>query len=268
MTGARLLAGQSALSRVWLILTLVLARAGAQQHCCFPAHPVSAVSAESGSDRAYTMMMMMPALPCFVHHGLHVESVASSGIRSAACNINDSSQVACGVCYSDTQFLAVFFSVDYPQQIYRIVMCTHYLQCYFARCYNAGRRLRGRRSFSVGSAVLSDLLQWPVGLQLWCRLFVLKAEVAAYCAKLSKCKTLVHESIFSVPTEMDFGLLLFGIWKYLICARHWTQPFHSVQMDRVKHLLTSCWCETEFICLTLISTRILYSINQSIKRRF
>jgi len=88
----------------------VLARAGAQQHCCFPAHPVSAVSAESGSDRAYTMMMMMPALPCFVHHGLHVESVASSGIRSAACNINDSSQVACGVCYSDTQFLAVFFS--------------------------------------------------------------------------------------------------------------------------------------------------------------
>ena len=164
--------------------------------------------------------------------------------------------------------LGCFFSVDYPQQIYRIVMCTHYLQCYFARCYNAGRRLRGRRSFSVGSAVLSDLLQWPVGLQLWCRLFVLKAEVAAYCAKLSKCKTLVHESIFLVPTEMDFGLLLFGIWKYLICARHWTQPFHSVQMDRVKHLLTSCWCETEFICLTLISTRILYSINQSIKRRF
>jgi len=90
-------------------------------------------------------------------------------------------------------------------------MCTHYLQCYFARCYNAGRRLRGRRSFFVGSAVLSDLLQWPVGLQLWCRLFVLKAEVAAYCAKLSKCKTLVHESIFLVPTEMDFGLLLFGI---------------------------------------------------------
>jgi len=54
--------------------------------------------------------------------------------------------------------------------------------CIFVRCYNAGRSLQCRRSFSIRSAGSRDLLQWSVGLQRQRRrrrLFVLKAEAGA-----------------------------------------------------------------------------------------
>jgi len=89
------------------------------------------------------------------------------------------SQLAPGMHYRGSLFLAVVFSTLYTADLPAVVF-SNYQYCYFASCCIAGRSL----SLSSRFAVSCGLLQWVVGLQ-WCRLFVLKAEVVACCAPLA-----------------------------------------------------------------------------------